>query len=132
MEYQGDVLGYGQIRPQVGKVEAILACPTPTTKRLVKSFLRLVGWYQRFILNFPDHAAPLTELTKMVGHNKLRWTPDYERAFQDLKNSMCSKPLLQSPDFDKPFTVQTDASGVGFRAALLQGEYGSAETLEVY
>ena len=49
-------------------------------------------------------------------------TAECEAAFQDLKESMCLDPVLQSPDFSLPFTVQTDASGLGLGAVLLQGE----------
>ena len=33
---------------------------------------------------------------------------------------MVSAPLLQLPDFTKEYTFETDASGVGLGAALLQ------------
>lgn len=35
---------------------------------------------------------------------------------------MCQGPVLQCPDFELPFTVQTDASGVGLGIVFLQGE----------
>ena len=46
----------------------------------------------------------------------------HEGAFQDLKAALLCEPVLQSPDFESQFTVQTDASGVGLGAVLLQGE----------
>lgn len=54
----------------------------------------------------------------------LNWTTDCENAFIDLKEALCTEAILQSPDFGKPFTVQTDASERGLGAVLLQGEQG--------
>ncbi len=47
---------------------------------------------------------------------------DCDNAFNDLKNALCSEPVLQSPKFYQPFTVQTDALEFGLGAVLLQGE----------
>lgn len=44
-QYQGYVLGHGVVRQQVGKVEAIKNAERPETKKQVRSFLGLVGWY---------------------------------------------------------------------------------------
>lgn len=119
--YLGYTLGGGVVKPQLDKVEAIQNCPPPTTKKGVRSFLGLVGWYRRFIPDFSSRAAVLTDLTRKNAPNRVRWTDACEQAFQELKDCMCRGPVLQSPDFDLPFVVQTDASGVGLGAVLLQG-----------
>lgn len=122
VEYLGYIIGGEVIRPQVSKVEALAAYPPPATKRKVKSFLGLAGWYCRFIPNFSARSAVLSDLTHKSSPTKVRGTPECEAAFVDLKNCLCNDPVLQCPDFTCPFTVQTDASGVGLGAVLLQGE----------
>ncbi|XP_075042363.1 uncharacterized protein LOC142101822 [Mixophyes fleayi] len=48
------------------------------------------------------------------------WTPDCEEAFTALKSALTQSPVLQAPDFDRRFTVQTDASNYGLGAVLSQ------------
>ncbi len=122
VSYLGYVLGGWVIKPQMDKVEAVRSCPPPTTKKRVRSFLGLVGWYRRFISNFSTRAAVLTDLTQKGSPQKVVWSPECETAFQNLKDCLCQGPVLQSPNFDISFTVQTDASGVGLGAVLLQGD----------
>lgn len=125
VQYLGYVIGGGGIHPQVGKVEAIAASPLPNTKRRLRSFLGLIGWYCRLIPNFSSRSAVLTDMTRKCSPVKVKWTQESENAFKDLKNCLCQEPVLQCPDFTLPFTVQTDASGVGLGAVLLQGEEGN-------
>lgn len=122
VKYLGHVLGRGVIRPQKDKVEAVQDCPRPQTKKDVRSFLGLVGWYRRFVPDFARRAAPLLDLTRKSSSTQLQWGKEQDKAFLDLKETLCKDPVLQSPDFGEHFTVQTDASGVGFGAVLLQGE----------
>lgn len=105
----------------MSKVERLASCPLPTSKKMLRSFLGLEGWYCRFIPNFSTRYAVLSDLTRKSCPNKVIWTSESEHAFNDLKNSLCHEPVLQCPDFSHPFTVQTNASGVGLGAVLLQG-----------
>ncbi len=123
--YLGYHLGNRQLCPQVNKVEAICQSPRPKTKKEVRSFLGLVGWYKRFVLNFASIAAPLTNLLNKGVANPILWTEDCEAAFKTLKEKMCSSPVLQSPDFTESFLVQVDASAKGLGMVLVQGTQGN-------
>lgn len=120
--YLGYQLGKGEVRPQMDKVEAIQKCPRPQTKKEVRSFLGLAGWYRRFVPQFATIAAPLTALTTKHQKNPVNWTEDCETAFNTLKTYLCSSPVLRSPDFSRRFVVQVDASEVGLGAVLAQRE----------
>ena len=61
--------------------------------------------------------APLSDMTRKSGSSQVQWGEEQEQAFLDLKGALC-----KSPDFGEHFTVQTDASGVGLGAVLLQCE----------
>ena len=107
------------VRPQEDKIQAIRDAPRPSTKRQIKSFLGLAGFYRRFISNFSSIASLLTDLTKKNRPNSIKdWQDHHERAFQTLTSS----PILRLPVFQegKPFVLRTDASDIGLGAVLLQ------------
>ncbi len=124
VEYLDYVVGQGVVKPRGGKVDTIYSDPVPTTKKKVWSFIRLVGWYSKFIPHLADRTAILTDLTKASAPNKVKCNNDCDRAFNDLKNGIMSESVLHSPDFSQPFTLQTDASGIGLGAVLLQDVRG--------
>ena len=111
------------VRPQEDKIQAIRGAPRPSTKRQIKYFLGLAGFYRRFIPNFSSIASPLTNLTKKNRPNSIKdWQDNHERAFQTLKNRLTSSPILRLPGFQegKPFVLRTDPLDIGLGAVLLQ------------
>ncbi|KAG8183228.1 hypothetical protein JTE90_005676 [Oedothorax gibbosus] len=70
---------------------------------------------------FSSIAAPLTDSLKgKARKGPITWTKECEEAFDELKNCLCSYPVLYSPDYQKPFIVETDASDQGMGVVLSQ------------
>ena len=75
----------------------------------------MAGYYRKFVPNFGLISKPLTNLLK---DTLFVWTTTTEASFQALKKAPTSTPVLAIPNFDKPFTVETDASAKGIGAVL--------------
>ncbi|CAM4663063.1 unnamed protein product [Lepidochelys olivacea] len=118
--YLGHQVGQGTINPLQAKVDAIQKWPVPKSKKQVQSFLGLAGYFRRFVSQYSQIAAPLTDLTKKKQPNAVQWTEACQKAFNQLKATLMSDPVLRAPDFDKPFLVTTDVSEHGVRAVLMQ------------
>ena len=49
-----------------------------------------------------------------------KWSPQCEKAFKELKDNLCSDPVLTYADLTHPFTLTIDASRDGLGAVLYQ------------
>ena len=67
--------------------------------------------------NFAKVAGPLHALIKK--DVPYLWTPQCQHSFDTLKE-LLTAPVLLFPQFDKPFILETDASGLGLGAVLAQ------------
>ena len=56
----------------------------------------------------------------MLKKDNFQWTQKQTTAFQNLKETMISAPVLALPNFSEPFTLETDASGTGLGAVMMQ------------
>jgi len=122
--FLGHKVGSQGLGPTTDKLEKIEKAPAPRTKKQLRSFMGLVGYYRNFVPNFAAIAVPLTDLTKKGTPNQLPWGDTQDRAFVSLKRHVCNPPILRLPELCKPFILQTDASNDGLGAILLQEDNG--------
>ena len=126
--YLGHIVGNGFVRPELDKVEAVHPFAIPQTKTNVHAFLGLTGYYRRFI---PDYTSYYC--SPPHGSHKKNYTQSSpldqqcDQAFKRLKELLCSSPILQSPDFSRPFILQIDASDQGVGAVLTQRDENGLE-----
>jgi len=118
LKYLGHVVNSDGISTDPEKVRAIKEFPAPTNVKALRSFLGLASWYRRFVEKFASISAPLRSLLKK--NAKWLWGPEQAQAFEQLKHSLSTAPVLACPDFDQTFYLEVDASNEGLGAALTQ------------
>lgn len=121
--YLGHTVTTEGLRPNTDKIDAILNYPLPKTTTEIKSFLGLIGYYRKFIKDFSKITQPMTACLKK--NSKIIINDNYLKSFEKCKELLVNAPLLQYPDFEKPFILTTDASDFAIGAVLSQGSIGS-------
>ena len=112
----------GRIHVSPSKVQAVLNWPAQIDVHEVRSFIWLCSYYRRFVKDFGEIAAPITALTRKDA--KFECTEDCQVAFDKLKRSLTSAPVLTMPHDDDPFILDTDASAFSIGAVLSQVQDG--------
>ena len=118
--YLSNIIGSEGIQVDPKKVEAVTNWPVPST---VRSFLGFCNHYRRFVRDFAGIASPLPSLTKKKV--PFVWTDECQAAFERLKRELITAPVLEFPDYNGKFIVDTDASNFSLGAVLsniIQGE----------
>jgi hypothetical protein len=112
-------IGQGQVKMQDSKVEKVRTWKPPRNVQEVCRFLGFTGYYRYFIQGYSSIARLLTQLTKQA--MPWHWGSAQQNTFETLTTKMCEKLVLQQPNFNKMFYLQTDASAYGVGAVLSQG-----------
>jgi hypothetical protein len=84
--FLGHVSSAGGVLVDPGKVRDVLNWKPPTDILEIYSFLRLVGYYCRFIQDFSKVAKPMTRLLEKG--KVFKWTQDCQDSFEELKKRL--------------------------------------------
>ncbi|GJV42704.1 putative reverse transcriptase domain-containing protein [Tanacetum coccineum] len=120
IEFLSHVINHNGVHVEPAKIEATKNWAAPTTPTKVRQFLRLAGYYRRFIEGFSLISKPLTKLTQK--DKKYEYGKEEEEDFQTLKQKLCSVPILALPEGTEDFVVYCGASLKGYGAVLMQRE----------
>ena len=128
--FLGHVVSREGIFVNPAKSSAVKDWPRPRRVKDVRSFIGLASYYRRFIPGFATIAAPLTEMYRDPKNTVVDWTDKREAAFELLKSTLTSAPILAYPSRTEAFTLSTDASDDGIGAVLEQDQKQADGTTE--
>ena len=118
IEFLGYMVNGKTIAPNPENVSKIRDFPAPRTRRQLQQFLGMCNFNRRFVSDFAAIATPLSALTSTKV--PFKWEEPHQAAFEKLKEVLARAPSLHLADFNKPFHIETDASGIAVGAVLYQ------------
>lgn len=121
IQYLGHVISAAGVATDNTKIEAVQGWPIPTDAKQLRSFLGLAGYYRKYVRNYASISRPLTQL--LHKNTPFIWTSESQLAFDTLKHSLVTAPVLALPDFTCTFIVETDACDHGIGAVLIQNNH---------
>jgi hypothetical protein len=123
VHYLGYIIDQHGVHVDPTKIQVIRDWPAPTTLTELQSFLGLANFYHRFVLGFSHIAWALSQINRGGGKVKFAWGRSQQQAFDDLKQCLCSTPVLSLPDLQHPFEIETDASDYVVGTVLTQHDH---------
>ncbi len=118
IKWLGHIISAEGVAVDARKTQAVQDWPVPGSVKDLQKFLGLANYFRKFMQSYSKLAAPLTSM--MRKDSVFTWGPEQQAAFEGVKFSLTHAPVLALPDFNKHFTLQSDASGYGLGAVLLQ------------
>jgi len=118
LEFLGHVIGDGVVSVPEARVRVIREHPVPVTRKQLRGFLGLVGFYRRFVAGIHRWTSVLTPHTSGSGSGRIAWTSPMRKAFRELCFCVSDFVVLCVPRKDDVFMLECDASGTGVGAVL--------------
>ena len=114
--YLGHVIDSQGLHPIQEKVQAVQEAPPPRNVGELKSFIGLLMYYSKLLLNLSTLLAPLYKLLKR--HVSWRWTKKQNMAFKKSKELLLSSQVLVHFDPKLLIRLACDESDYGIGAVM--------------
>ncbi|KAE8880493.1 hypothetical protein PF003_g35451 [Phytophthora fragariae] len=112
------------------KILSICSWPTPKNQTELRQWLGLANYLHKYTNDYAGLIQPMSSLLKKdVTWN---WRPEHQDAFDAVKKSLASAPVLMLPDTSRPFHVVCDASEFAIGCALMQFDAEGRESVVSY
>ncbi|KAE9295985.1 hypothetical protein PF008_g24126 [Phytophthora fragariae] len=112
------------------KISSICSWPTPKNQTELRQWLGLANYLHKYTKDYAGLIQPMSSLLKKdVAWN---WRPEHQDAFDAVKKSLASAPVLMLPDTSRPFHVVCDASDFAIGCALMQFDAEGRERIVSY
>ena len=118
IKYLGHVIQDNTVRPIRDNLISIRDFPTPKNQKNIRQLLGKINFYREYIPKLSIILEPLHNLLRK--NRKFIWSTDCQKAFEKIKQLLCTQPILEIYDQDLPINIYTDASLEGIGAVLKQ------------
>ena len=98
VDFLGHCIGRSGITKSKEYVKEVENFPRPETVTQLRRFLGMVNFQRMFMENCSVIAKPLSDLTGGPKRRKLKWTPEMETAFNELKKLIARDVELAFPN----------------------------------
>jgi len=106
----GHVIGSGMIEPDSVKIATVKEIKPPVTKKDIRSLIRFFSYFRSFIPSMAEKAKIITDLTRKHVPTKVTWTPEHQKALDDLKAELYNDTALHTIDFCKEFGLMINGT----------------------
>ena len=130
--FLGQEVSADGMMPSNLNLKGIAEMAPPANYTEVRRFLRMTGFFRRFIKNYARIAKPLNDILEgeasKLNSEAVTLPPDALDAFEKLKMCCMTAPVLAFADFEKEFQLETNASSEGLGAVLSQSSRTASGT----
>ena len=125
----GHVVSKKGIEADPGRIQALIALPSPTTTKELVSFIQKVRYLSRFIHLLSQVVFPLQQLTHQ---GTFTWGEESEQRFKEVKEILSSLPTISPPCWDQNFYVNPSVGADTLGAVLMQKDPKTSFMLPIY
>ena len=118
IEYLGHHIDATGIHTAISEVEAIAKAPAPKNATQLHSFLGMINYYEKFILNLSAKLHPLYALLK--NGTKWNWSSECAHVFEEIKTLLIQAPVLMHYNPKLPIRLVGNASNYVHWSSILE------------
>ncbi|KAG0435276.1 Retrovirus-related Pol polyprotein from transposon 17.6 [Dictyocoela muelleri] len=118
--FLGYEISLNKIKPALDRAQGIIDYKIPKTKKELQRFLGMINYDRIFVKNLSEE---LKDLYSLTGKDiKFCWTEKENLILNRIKAKLKEELQLFIPDFNIPFTLESDASNFNISAVLRQNK----------
>lgn len=150
VRYVGRLVSEEGVKIDPKDLEAVQALKSKTPKTVgdIRQLLGFLSYYRTYVQDFSRVAKPLYDLLQskqgarqsnlprgkakgqqLSSRTPVDWTTQHQQVLEQLVDRLTKPPVLAYPDFNRPFTLHTDASQKGLGAVLYQNQDGKMRVI---
>ena len=126
-KFLGRLVNASVIHVTEDHIRSVQEWPVPTNRKELERFLGFVNYHREFVQDMAEKTAELYALTGTKA--SWAWKEEHTKAFQELKKTLVSPPVLAFPNATDTFILDTDASDLALGAELSQIQDGKERTI---